>query len=559
MCTMAKKNSQAKSQDRTALEQNQTAEVAWLSNQWQDHPVVGLTPMALHRLLTDAEQGNLQAQADLFSDMEERDGHIFSEMDKRKKGINGLSWGLNPPKNANEKERKIASEVTEWIDDIADFEMVLFDAMDAVGHSYSCQPIEWHQLGSLWLPKSFDHVNPRNFMTPYNQPNELRLNDGSPDGAEFWDFGWFIHRHKAKSGYIARSGLHRVLAWPFLFKNYGIRDVMEFLETYGLPSKIGKYPSGAAETEKLTLLRAVMSIGRNAGGIIPNGMSIDFEQATDGDTKNHFDLVKWCEQTQSKVIVGGTLLSQADGKTSTNAQSQTHEIQFEKLIKSDAKQLARSINDTLIKYLMRLNYPEITPDRYPSFYFDTTDTEDMEVFSEALPKLVEIGFKIPRAWGHKKLGIPEPADDKEPVLALINEQAQIAANRFASSAEYLAALNQNPIDSAHSIVPNLAANIYLPQLLNGLIAANNQIPVDEQAIQLLLNDQAKQAQKTSEAWLQDLIAKIQAGESDEEILAVLSDLYPTEDEPALQEKLTRLFFAAEVFGRLSAQAEAEND
>lgn len=532
MFTMAKKNSQAKSQDRTALEQNQTAEVAWLSNQWQDHPVVGLTPMALHRLLTDAEQGNLQAQADLFSDMEERDGHIFSEMDKRKKGLNGLSWGVNPPKNATEAERKIAEEIAEWIDDIKDFEMFLFDAMDGIGHGYSCQEIEWHQLGSLWLPKSFDHVNPRNFMTPYNAPNELRLNDGSLEGADFWDFGWFIHRHKAKSGYIARSGLHRVLAWPFLFKNYGIRDVMEFLETYGLPSKIGKYPSGATETEKLTLLRAVMSIGRNAGGIIPNGMSIDFEQATDGDTKNHFDLVTWCEQTQSKVIVGGTLLSQADGKTSTNAQSHTHEVGFESIKKSDAKQLARSISDCLIANLMRLNHPNITRDRYPEFYFDTTETEDMEVFSDALPKLVEIGFKIPRTWAHEKLGIPEPADDKEPVLEMVQ--------------------------STTTKVPNLAANTYLPQLLNGLIAANNQIPIEEQAIQLLLNDQAKHAQKTSEAWLQDLISKIQAGESDEEILAILSELYPTENEPALHEKLTQLFFAAEVFGRLSAEAEAEN-
>ena len=146
---------------------------------------------------------------------------------------------------------------------------------------------------------------------------------------------------------------------------------------------------------------------------------------------------------------------------------------------------------------------------------------------------MKIGFKIPRTWAHEKLGIPEPADDKEPVLEVVQ-----------------------PVNPT---VPNLAANTYLPQLLNGLIAANNQIPVDEQAIQLLLNDQAKQAQKTSEAWLQDLIVKLQAGESDEEILAVLSDLYPTEDEPALQEKLTRLFFAAEVFGRLGAQAEAEND
>ena len=47
----------------------------------------------------------------------------------------------------------------------------------------------------------------------------------------------------------------------------------------------------------MTLLRAVMSIGRNAGGIIPNGMSLDFESAADGDTKNHMSLIDWCENS----------------------------------------------------------------------------------------------------------------------------------------------------------------------------------------------------------------------------------------------------------------------
>jgi phage gp29-like protein len=289
---MAKKDRSSKKQDRAALETTQTAEVAWLANQWQEHPVVGMTPVRMHRLLTDAEQGNIQAQADLFCDMEERDGHIFSEMTKRKQAVNGLPWGVKPPKNATAQEKKIAEEVYEWLDDIEDFEMFLFEAMDAVGHGYSCQEIKWHQMGSLWLPESFEHTQPRLIMTPHNQPNELRLNDGSLEGVEFWPFGWFIHRHKAKSGYVSRSGLFRVLAWPFLFKNYGVRDIMEFLETYGLPSKIGKYPSGATAEEKMTLMRAVMSIGRNAGGIIPNGMSIDFEDATDGDTSNHMNLVR---------------------------------------------------------------------------------------------------------------------------------------------------------------------------------------------------------------------------------------------------------------------------
>ena len=528
---MAKKDRKSK-QDRAALEAQQTAEVSWLSHQWQEHPVLGLTPQKLHQLLTNAEQGNLQAQADLFCDIEERDGHVFSEMDKRKKGVNGLAWNVTPPKNASAQEKKIAEEVQEWIDDIKNFEMFLFNAMDAVGHGYSCQQIHWQQLGHLWLPAKFEHVVPRNFMTPYGEPNCLRLNDGSVEGAEFWDFGWFNHLHQAKSGYISRSGLYRVLSWPFLFKNYSVRDVMEFLEIYGLPIRIGKYPSGATNEEKMTLQRAVMMIGRNAGGIIPQGMAIDFESAADGDTSNHMHMIKYLEQIQSKVIVGGTLISQADGKSSTNAQSKTHEIQFQTLIKSDAKQLARSISDNLIDYMMRLNYPNIEKDRYPEFHFDTSDTEDMEVFSASLEKLVGVGMKIPLSWAHEKLGIPQPADDKEQILKIQPEATQ---------------------------VPNLAMNTFQPHLLGNLVAANSaQLPIEEQAMQLLLNQQVQTSQTTAEAWTSDLIAKLQAGQDEDDILAILQDAYPNDDEPALQEKLTRLIFATEVLGRLSVESERGN-
>ena len=525
---MAKKDRKSK-QDLSALEARQTAEVSWLSHQWQEHPVLGLTPQRLHQLLTNAEQGNLQAQADLFCDIEERDGHVFSEMDKRKKGVNSLAWNVVPPKNASEAEKKIAEQIFEWIDDIEDFETFLFNAMDAVGHGFSCQEIEWQKLGYIWLPKQFHFQIPRNFMTPYNSPNELRINDGSADGLEFGDFGWFNHLHQAKSGYISRSGLYRVLSWPFLFKNYSVRDVMEFLEIYGLPIRIGKYPSGATNEEKLTLQRAVMMIGRNAGGIIPQGMAIDFESAADGDTSNHMNMIKYLEQIQSKVIVGGTLLSQADGKTSTNAQSKTHEIQFQTLVKSDAKQLARSINDCLVNYLMRINFPNITADRYPKFRFDTSDTEDMGVFSDSLDKLVRVGMQIPVSWAHEKLGIPQPADDKEQVLKIQSENTQ---------------------------VPNLAMNTFQPHLLGNLVAANSaQLPIEEQAMQLLLNQQVQTSQSTVEAWTSDLLAKLQAGQNEDDILAILQDAYPNDDEPALQEKLTRLIFATEVLGRLSVESE----
>lgn len=527
---MAKKKSKPAVEDRAALETTQTAEIAWYTTQYQDHPVVGMTPQRLHQLLTAAEQGDLTAQADLGSDMEERDGHIFSELDKRKKSVNSLPWGMKPPKNPSTLEKKIAEEVYEWIDEIQDLEMIFFDALDGLGHGYSGQEIQWERIGKLWLPTSFEHANPRNFQTPVNAPNELRLRDGSMDGAEFWDFNWFIHHHKAKSGYISRRGLHRVLSWPFLFKNYSVRDVLEFLEIYGLPLRIGKYPTGATAEEKSTLLRAVMSIGRNAGGIIPNGMMIDIESAASGDTKNHMEFIKWCEQVQSKVIVGGTLLSQADGKTSTNAQGQVHAEQFQVLVKSDAKQLARSFNDSVITYMMRLNYPNITPDRYPKFYFETADTEDIQTFSEALPKLVGVGMKIPLAWAHDKLGIPQPEDDKVAVLAV----AQPAPTPLlaANSRLYQAALSQAPL------VPDT-------------------LPYDQIILDQFMKSGVLKTDQVAKDWTAQLMAAVESGTNSEELLAILSDMNPEADEPALQEMLGKLIFAADVFARLAEQAEHE--
>ncbi|MCW7224647.1 DUF935 family protein [Escherichia coli] len=40
-----------------------------------------------------------------------------------------------------------------------------------------------------------------------------------------------------------------------------MRDLAEFLEVYGLPMKVGKYPSGATPEQKSALMRAVMDIG----------------------------------------------------------------------------------------------------------------------------------------------------------------------------------------------------------------------------------------------------------------------------------------------------------
>ncbi|MFO6425600.1 DUF935 family protein [Escherichia coli] len=55
----------------------------------------------LPRILEAAERGYLPAQAMLFADMEERDGHLFAEMEKRKKALLTPDWSVKPARNAS--------------------------------------------------------------------------------------------------------------------------------------------------------------------------------------------------------------------------------------------------------------------------------------------------------------------------------------------------------------------------------------------------------------------------------------------------------------------------
>lgn len=392
------------------LTEVQTASMLHLHRTYGEHPSSGLTPPKLAAILRQAETGDIESQCELYQDMEEKDAHLLAEMGKRRRALTTIPWSVEPARNPTAAEKAEAAWLNEVIADMADFEDVLFDLMDAVGKGFSAQEIEWQRLGAEWLPKAFHYRESSWFKLDSETRTELRLRDGTPEGAVLQPFGWLTHTHKAKSGYVARGGLYRVLAWPYLFKNYSVRDLAEFLEIYGIPLRLGTFHKGATEDEKRILMRAVMNIGHSASGVIPEGMQIDFKEAAKG-THQPFDwMVNWCEKSMSKAILGGTLTSQADGKTSTNALGVVHNEVRHDLLRSDAKQVAGALRQYLLYPLLVLNKGgDRDPRRLPRFVFDVVDPSDFETYSRALPNLVSAGVRIPEQWAHDKLRIPVPA------------------------------------------------------------------------------------------------------------------------------------------------------
>ena len=461
-----------------ALSEPQTSHYSHLQRELQTHPTRGLTPSKLASILDQAEQGDLLAQFDLYEDMEEKDGHIAAELGKRRRALL-VDWSVVPPDNPTPAEKRNAELLAELVGEIADFEDVLFDVTDAIGKGFSCCEIEWHKPGKYWVPKTITH-RPQSWFTVhrgYRQQLRLRSNttvDGIV-GEPLQTFGWITHVHKAKSGYLERTAMFRQLVWPYLFKNYSVGDLAEFLEIYGIPVRIGKYPSGASEKEKMTLLRALVGIGHNAAGIIPAGMELDFLDAATGDPKAFELMLNWCERTQSKVILGGTLTSGADGKSSTNALGNVHNEVRKDLRDSDIRQVGSTITRDLLYPLAVLN--GLAPDgmrRCSVFQLDVGETEDMAAYAEALPKLVDIGVQIPVQWAQEKVGIPQP-EAGEPVLqatspAMWRQGMAATTGRVpfpghlwgvAAAAGQLPA-GQLPPSPQTAMQPQLAANIKAP-------------------------------------------------------------------------------------------------
>ncbi len=390
---------------RNQVDKEQSSRIGSVGREFENHPTRGLTPARLAAILANAEQGDLIDQLDLYEDMEEKDAHIFIELSKRKRVLQGLNWTIEPPRNAIPQEEKTTEQVEEWFEDLDNSEDTIFDMADAIGKGFSNQELDWQREGKFLLPR-ISHRPARWFTVDEDNRDKLLLRTDGTQGEALWPFKWITHIHKAKSGYIARAGLHRVLAWPFLFKNYSVRDLAEFLEIYGIPARLGTYPSGASDREKATLLQAVVSIGHNAAGIIPEGMMMEFKEAAKGASDPYQAMIAWCESSESKAILGGTLTTNAQNTGLGSNLGDIHNEVRHDLRDSDARQIAGTLTRDLVWPMVALNLPGIAPNRSPKFVFETQEPEDIKLMSEALPELVDIGMQITPKWAHERLQIP---------------------------------------------------------------------------------------------------------------------------------------------------------
>jgi phage gp29-like protein len=427
--------------DMRALREPQTAHVGSLRAEFEAHPARGLTPARLASIMQGAERGHLLDQLDLADDMEERDAHLFAELSKRRGAVTGLEFSWEEPEGATAIEKSWAAQIKDLVGQVTaeasgvtgGIKLVIQTMTDAILKGFSAQEMVWHKRGNALVP----HITaqPQRWFTTSADRRSFLLRSnatvrapGMPvvSGEVLRPLAWLMHAHPARSGYVSRMSLSRTLFWPYLFKNFAVRDLAEFLEIYGIPMRIGKYPSGATEAEKASLMRAVTQLGHNAAGIMPQGMTLEFEEAAKGGGEPYMLMMKYCDGAQSKAILGQTLTADAGDKGSHALGSVHNEVRMD-IRNDDSDKIEESVFRQLVQPMGLLNIPGCDVTRLPRPKFDTSEPEDLTAYADALHKLAKAGFAIPLKWASDKLGIPDRVG-QEPIVLATSDGAAAPAN-----------------------------------------------------------------------------------------------------------------------------------
>lgn len=369
-----------------------------------------LDPSRLASAFAAADQGIITEQASLYELIEEQDPHIFAELAKRRRGVTGLGWQLHPKEDADQSELDRTQVLSDMLTDIPRFEDAQYDLTDAIGKGFTALEIDW-KTGSDWVPRSLNFVPQRNFRTDQDTAVLSYLKMGMPEPLREW--GWVVHEHRAKSGYIEQAALFRVLAWTYAYKAYNIRDMQRFLEVYGMPLRLGKYPAGLGKTQRDELLRAVRNIGSDGAGVVPGNMTIDFIQATaSGNVDDFLSATAYWEQKQSKAILGGEL----DGKTTSEARIMIYDKVRREILLHDVRQIEPTINSQLLRPIALINgmFPE---GRLPKFKYDTEESVDQGQMVKVLNDGAAMGMEIDVDYAHKMTQIPRAEKGAKLLLA----------------------------------------------------------------------------------------------------------------------------------------------
>lgn len=448
----------------------------------------------------------------------ERDCTVFGLLNKRKLAVTARPWEVVP--GGKGPLDKKAAELAKAMLESLGFDALCFHLLDAILKGFSVGEILWDTDGSTIYPREVKPKDQRRFH--FDTENKLRLltHQDMYQGEPVPERKFIVHAHGAKDGTPYGLGLGTRLFWMVLFKREDFRAWLTYLDKYSSPTALGKYGPGSGDQEKQKLLQGLGAIAREAAIAIPEGMTIEFLEAKRAGAGSHEEFVRYLDEQIAYAILGDAPGAKDSGGALASAAILRNEVRLE-MVAADADLLSSTLNSTLLTWITELNVPGAIP---PRVWREVKPSEDMKARAERDRALSALGFRPTLKSVQETYG---------------GEWEPMPGFGQARGGKPLAGVAQPDGADTSAFAEGEAAS-YPDQ--DALDAAADSLPADEL-------DQAMRAM------LRPVIALLSEGGSAEDAMTRLEEIYPDLDATGLATMLARAMFVAEVWGRLTAQAE----
>ncbi len=345
------------------------------------------TPSTITQILDAANAGEISQLAIAAREIQERNWDVVQSMQVRKSAMTGLEWHVEPGDT-----RKASADTAKRFEEVlrgsggdygyGSFHALIDTLMDAVISPVSIAEIIWGDGGSI---KGFRAVGGWH-ITYRNSHEPLMITEQHPEGEKLPE-GKFVVCNRGGCSDPARSGLIRTLIWLHVFQNYPIKDLVSFVERYGMPFVVAKVDRNSWENEREVMKNLIRSFGPNGGGVFTKSMELELLQSNSTGGEVYFKLLDYTSKAITKVLLG-QLASSAEpgGMSKSDAQSKVRHD----LLEADARAIEEAVNQQLIVPWMR--YYGEQDAAMPRLRFDTERTEGREVLASIVKELHAAGL-----------------------------------------------------------------------------------------------------------------------------------------------------------------------
>jgi phage gp29-like protein len=217
-----------------------------------------------------------------------------------------------------------------------------------------------------------------------------------------------IHRHWSYSNNMDPygTGLGRQLYSLVEFRRTLLSFWLQYADKHTTPTAVGTFTLGTPDEEVKSLFTALQRLGQETAIVIPDEMDVKYLTA-DSRADVYQNLIGYIDQQISFLINGESTVGQDTGSTGSYARDQVADSVRMRKAKAFSEQLDETINGTLIRWIVELNYPGFSVPRLKRNFTDLEQREDPVKTVQILTQLQAVGYQPSDLdWLRDKLQIP---------------------------------------------------------------------------------------------------------------------------------------------------------